>query len=171
MSHTISKLIYCKWTLNPLHLISMCYADHFPIGLFWILSDAMSASTHPGSILIHNFSVVFGMVSGHWHIISRSLLGLWSTFLYARLVFNPAIMTHVNPTLENVFGTIGAVLWTIQILPQIWKSYRSKNTEGLSGFLMLWVRRIGESGWFLRCCDIESSSGDIDYVSGLGSGQ
>lgn len=46
-------------------------------------------------------------------------------------------MGYANAVLENVFGTIGAVLWTIQIIPQIWKSWRTKDTEGLSAWLML----------------------------------
>jgi hypothetical protein len=45
-----------------------------------------------------------------------------------------------NKPVENALGTIGAVLWTIQILPQIVKSYRSKSTLGLSAGLMLWVQ-------------------------------
>jgi hypothetical protein len=49
----------------------------------------------------------------------------------------PPSMPTENPVLQNVFGTIGAVLWSIQIIPQIWKSYRDKSTEGLSGTLML----------------------------------
>jgi uncharacterized protein with PQ loop repeat len=40
-----------------------------------------------------------------------------------------------NKPVENALGTIGAVLWTIQILPQIVKSYRSKSTLGLSAGL------------------------------------
>ncbi|KLO19084.1 PQ-loop-domain-containing protein [Schizopora paradoxa] len=44
-----------------------------------------------------------------------------------------------NPAAENVLGTIGTICWTIQILPQIWKSWREKATEGLSPWLMfLW---------------------------------
>ncbi|TBU27314.1 PQ-loop-domain-containing protein [Dichomitus squalens] len=42
-----------------------------------------------------------------------------------------------NPVAENVLGTIGTVCWTIQLVPQIWKSWRSKSTEGLSEYLML----------------------------------
>lgn len=48
-------------------------------------------------------------------------------------------MPHPNAVAENVCGTIGAVLWSIQIIPQIWKSYRTKDTEGLSTMLMLCV--------------------------------
>jgi PQ loop repeat len=59
----------------------------------------------------------------------------------------------VNPVAENVFGTlgelvlflvpsiahklkIGVVCWTIQLIPQIWKSWREKSTEGLSHLLV-----------------------------------
>ncbi|WWD15906.1 hypothetical protein CI109_100330 [Kwoniella shandongensis] len=48
-------------------------------------------------------------------------------------------MTNKHVT-ENVLGTIGAVLWMVQILPQIVKSYREKSTVGLSGSLMfIWA--------------------------------
>ncbi|PAV19593.1 pq loop repeat protein [Pyrrhoderma noxium] len=43
----------------------------------------------------------------------------------------------VNYVAEQVFGTLGTVCWTGQILPQIWKSWREKSTEGLSHWLML----------------------------------
>jgi len=43
----------------------------------------------------------------------------------------------VNPVAENVLGTIGTVLWCIQLIPQIWKSWREKSTAGLSQFLVL----------------------------------
>ncbi|KAF8328370.1 uncharacterized protein EI90DRAFT_3216685, partial [Cantharellus anzutake] len=35
-----------------------------------------------------------------------------------------------------VLGTIGTILWTGQILPQLWESWKTKSTEGLSGLLM-----------------------------------
>ncbi|KAG8994619.1 hypothetical protein FRB93_001534 [Tulasnella sp. JGI-2019a] len=45
-----------------------------------------------------------------------------------------------NPVAENVLGYIGTILWTCQILPQIWKSYREESTEGLSAMLMfIWA--------------------------------
>ncbi|KAI0083937.1 PQ loop repeat-domain-containing protein [Irpex rosettiformis] len=51
-----------------------------------------------------------------------------------------------NVVAENVLGTMGAVCWMIQLLPQIWKSWREKSTEGLSPFIgFLW----GISGAFL----------------------
>jgi uncharacterized protein with PQ loop repeat len=48
-------------------------------------------------------------------------------------------MVQPDHTTENVLATIGAVMWTIQILPQIIKSHRSKSTHGLSTLLMLYV--------------------------------
>ncbi|KAI1793503.1 PQ-loop-domain-containing protein [Ganoderma leucocontextum] len=42
-----------------------------------------------------------------------------------------------NPVAENVFGTIGTICWTVQLVPQVWKSWRSKSTDGLSEHLML----------------------------------
>ncbi|KAF9508166.1 hypothetical protein BS47DRAFT_1417660 [Hydnum rufescens UP504] len=44
-------------------------------------------------------------------------------------------MPH-NHAAENILGTIGTVLWTGQLIPQIWKSWREKSTEGLSTTLM-----------------------------------
>jgi uncharacterized protein with PQ loop repeat len=41
-----------------------------------------------------------------------------------------------NNAVQNALATIGAVFWTIQIIPQIVKSYRSKSTLGLSAILM-----------------------------------
>jgi uncharacterized protein with PQ loop repeat len=42
----------------------------------------------------------------------------------------------VNHAVENALGTIGAVCWMIQIVPQIVKSYRERSTHGLSAGLM-----------------------------------
>ncbi|KAG7443586.1 uncharacterized protein BT62DRAFT_988181 [Guyanagaster necrorhizus] len=42
-----------------------------------------------------------------------------------------------NAVAENALGTLGAVCWTIQLLPQIRKSWRDKSTEGLSPWLVL----------------------------------
>ncbi|PWW74144.1 PQ-loop-domain-containing protein [Tuber magnatum] len=41
------------------------------------------------------------------------------------------------PPAANVLGTIGTVLWCIQLIPQIWCNYRNKSTEGLPGVMML----------------------------------
>ena len=67
-----------------------------------------------------------------------------------------------NPVAENVLGTMGklafvsnldireleagtdidsrllvagTICWTIQLVPQVWKSWRTKSTEGLSEYL------------------------------------
>lgn len=48
-------------------------------------------------------------------------------------------MVKPNHAAENALATIGAVCWTIQILPQIIKSWREKSTHGLSTWLMLCV--------------------------------
>ncbi|VDB99899.1 unnamed protein product [Peniophora sp. CBMAI 1063] len=42
-----------------------------------------------------------------------------------------------NHAVENVFGTIGTICWTVQLIPQVWKNWRSKSTEGLSPSLVL----------------------------------
>ncbi|EJD44131.1 hypothetical protein AURDEDRAFT_185164 [Auricularia subglabra TFB-10046 SS5] len=46
-------------------------------------------------------------------------------------------MGRVNPVAANVLGTMGTVFWSIQVIPQIIKSHRSKSTAGLSAWLML----------------------------------
>lgn len=38
-------------------------------------------------------------------------------------------------TLAQVFGTLGTVLWCIQLAPQIWLNFRRKTTKGLSVYL------------------------------------
>ncbi|KAJ5107800.1 hypothetical protein N7456_004475 [Penicillium angulare] len=46
-----------------------------------------------------------------------------------------------NITLSsNVLGTIGTVLWCIQLIPQIWYNYRRKKTDGFPAAMMfLWA--------------------------------
>ncbi|KAJ6582091.1 PQ loop repeat-domain-containing protein [Mycena capillaripes] len=44
---------------------------------------------------------------------------------------------RANPIAENVLGTIGTVCWTAQLIPQVWKSWREKSTQGLSPWLVL----------------------------------
>ncbi|KAH9967544.1 PQ loop repeat-domain-containing protein [Russula dissimulans] len=45
----------------------------------------------------------------------------------------------VNAVAENVFGTMGAIFWSIQLIPQLIKSWRTKSTKGLSPWLVfLW---------------------------------
>ncbi|KMP03956.1 hypothetical protein CISG_00857 [Coccidioides immitis RMSCC 3703] len=41
------------------------------------------------------------------------------------------------PVAANVLGTIGTVLWCIQLVPQIWYNWRRKNTDGLPASMML----------------------------------
>jgi len=43
----------------------------------------------------------------------------------------------INKVAENVFGAIGMICWAVEPIPQIWKSYRSKSTDGLSMWLVL----------------------------------
>ncbi|KAI1793498.1 hypothetical protein LXA43DRAFT_218237 [Ganoderma leucocontextum] len=43
----------------------------------------------------------------------------------------------VNRVAENALGTMGTICWTIQLVPQIWHTYRSKSVEGLSEHFML----------------------------------
>ncbi|KAL9576503.1 MAG: hypothetical protein Q9212_007043 [Teloschistes hypoglaucus] len=43
------------------------------------------------------------------------------------------------PTVANVLGTIGTVFWCVQLIPQVWRNYRTKSTEGLPTTMMfLW---------------------------------
>ena len=39
--------------------------------------------------------------------------------------------------IHHIFTVLGTILWTVQLLPQVYKSWRTKSTEGLSGALML----------------------------------
>ncbi|KAI1979997.1 hypothetical protein LOZ51_000924 [Ophidiomyces ophidiicola] len=41
------------------------------------------------------------------------------------------------PIAANVLGTIGTVLWCIQLIPQIWYNWMRKKTDGLPGSMML----------------------------------
>ncbi|ODH52074.1 hypothetical protein GX48_01863 [Paracoccidioides brasiliensis] len=44
------------------------------------------------------------------------------------------------PVAANVLGTIGTVLWCIQLVPQIWHNWRNKRTDGLPASMMfLWA--------------------------------
>ncbi|KAI1120624.1 PQ loop repeat-domain-containing protein [Nemania abortiva] len=44
------------------------------------------------------------------------------------------------PVAANVLGTIGTVLWSIQLIPQAWTNWRRKDTEGLPAAMMfLWA--------------------------------
>ncbi|KAJ3803580.1 PQ loop repeat-domain-containing protein [Lentinula aff. lateritia] len=43
----------------------------------------------------------------------------------------------VNSVAENAFGTAGTICWTIQLIPQLWKTYHEKDTTGLSDWMIL----------------------------------
>ncbi|KAI1424903.1 PQ loop repeat-domain-containing protein [Xylaria sp. FL1777] len=44
------------------------------------------------------------------------------------------------PIAASVLGTIGTVLWSVQLIPQAWTNWRSKNTEGFPAIMMfLWA--------------------------------
>ncbi|KAI0004037.1 PQ loop repeat-domain-containing protein [Xylariaceae sp. FL0662B] len=44
------------------------------------------------------------------------------------------------PIAASVLGTIGTILWCVQLLPQIWTNWRTKSTEGLpSSMMFLWT--------------------------------
>ncbi|KAI0399076.1 PQ loop repeat-domain-containing protein [Xylaria palmicola] len=44
------------------------------------------------------------------------------------------------PVAANVLGTIGTVLWSIQLIPQAWSNWRRKNTDGFPATMMfLWA--------------------------------
>ncbi|KAF8151079.1 PQ loop repeat-domain-containing protein [Mycena galopus ATCC 62051] len=62
---------------------------------------------------------------------------------------------HSNLVAENVLGTIGTVCWTAQLVPQIWKSWREKSTEGLSPWLvLLWGISAGFLGAYTIILDL-----------------
>lgn len=41
------------------------------------------------------------------------------------------------PLAANVLGTLGTVFWCVQLVPQIWRNYRTKSTVGLPESMML----------------------------------
>jgi uncharacterized protein with PQ loop repeat len=44
------------------------------------------------------------------------------------------------PTSANILGTIGTILWCIQLAPQIYRNHRTKSTKGLPATMMfLWA--------------------------------
>ena len=50
----------------------------------------------------------------------------------------PPPQTH-SPLDATVLGTIGTVLWCVQLIPQIWQNWRTKCTEGLPiSMMILW---------------------------------
>lgn len=44
------------------------------------------------------------------------------------------------PVAANVLGTIGTVLWSVQLIPQVYFNWKLKKTDGLPGAMMfLWA--------------------------------
>ncbi|KAF3765087.1 hypothetical protein M406DRAFT_222093, partial [Cryphonectria parasitica EP155] len=44
------------------------------------------------------------------------------------------------PVSADVLGTIGTILWCVQLVPQIWTNWRTKSTDGLpSSMMFLWA--------------------------------
>lgn len=41
------------------------------------------------------------------------------------------------PLAANILGTIGTICWCVQLVPQIWRNYRTKSTLGLPAKMML----------------------------------
>ena len=41
------------------------------------------------------------------------------------------------PAVATVLGTIGTLCWCVQLLPQIYRNWRTKSTEGLPANMML----------------------------------
>ncbi|KAJ6165728.1 hypothetical protein N7485_008972, partial [Penicillium canescens] len=70
-------------------------------------------------------------------------LTISSIFLSTRYPYQPyqPTMSTSNITLSsNILGTIGTVLWCIQLIPQIWHNWRRKNTDGFPVSMMfLWA--------------------------------
>ncbi|KAJ7730016.1 hypothetical protein DFH07DRAFT_849448 [Mycena maculata] len=59
------------------------------------------------------------------------------------------------PAAENALGTIGTVCWMIQIIPQLWKSWHEKSTDGLSHWLvLLWGISAGFLGAYTIVLDL-----------------
>lgn len=64
----------------------------------------------------------------------------WTTIVATTVSVLIQAILHImkeNHAVENALATIGAVLWMIQNIPQVVKSYREKSTKGLSASLML----------------------------------
>lgn len=63
-------------------------------------------------------------------------------------------MSDGNVTVaSNVLGTIGTVLWCIQLIPQIWYNYRRKKTDGFpAAMMLLWASCTFKNE---SCCSVE----------------
>lgn len=62
---------------------------------------------------------------------------------------------------SNVLGTIGTVLWCIQLIPQIWYNWRRKKTDGFPATMMfLWA----SCRCITLCCGVLDA--DIGILAG-----
>ena len=50
-------------------------------------------------------------------------------------------------SLTRIPGFVGTICWTIQLVPQIWHTYRSKSVEGLSEHFMCALESILVLSW------------------------
>lgn len=62
-----------------------------------------------------------------------------------QLILLRGSITNFTAQAASILGTIGTVLWCVQIVPQIWYNWHRKSTDGLPGtMLFLWAA--GERG-------------------------
>ncbi|OKL64341.1 hypothetical protein UA08_00683 [Talaromyces atroroseus] len=75
----------------------------------------------------------------------------------------PAMSTSQEiPVSANVLGTIGTVLWCVQLVPQIWHNWRHKKTDGLpASMMLLWATCAVPFGVYmiLQLCEIPYRKG------------
>ena len=60
----------------------------------------------------------------------------WFRALEPEITAMVAPQSHI-PTAANILGTIGTILWCIQLLRQIWQNWRRKSTDGVPAPMML----------------------------------
>ncbi|KAF9164258.1 hypothetical protein DFQ26_001639 [Actinomortierella ambigua] len=60
-------------------------------------------------------------------------------------------MADTRAILENIFGLLGIIFWSFQLLPQVWDNYKTKQVEGLSAsmFLIWTVAALGFGSYAL----------------------
>lgn len=98
-------------------------------------------------LTLSNLVVVLDIYSIPWHFClywincaSTAICDIvgWITLYHTH---DSTMSSEDNITLaSNVLGTIGTVLWCIQLIPQIWYNWRRKNTEGFPAAMMfLWA--------------------------------
>lgn len=61
--------------------------------------------------------------------VAENVLGTFGE--YSQL---PVLINDVD-SMRSQSASTGAVCWMIQLVPQVWKSWREKSTEGLSAYL------------------------------------